>query len=179
MIGRFPCRDGRYPASSPSAVTTALSASGLPADRYTFLGFLPRKGTARRALLDTITNSPLTVVLFESAARLGSLLKVLADEGDADREAVVARELTKIHEEIRFGTLSELAGYYRDQAPKGEITVVIAGAKTTESPPDPETLKGRARELLATGSSRRDAAATLAAESGISRNKAYELVTSL
>ena len=163
----------------PSAVAAALSISGLPADRYTFVGFLPRTGGARRRLLDQVAASEWTVVLFEAANRLETLLADLAAGLGAKREGAVARELTKMHEECRTGTLGELAGYYREHPPKGEVTVMVAGRTVQPTSTDPEAARTRARELLATGATRRDVAGRLAQELAISHNAAYRLITSL
>jgi len=164
----------------PSAVTAALSGSGLPADRYTFVGFLPRKGTERAAHLAEIARSTVTVVLFEAANRLVALLDDLARACEADRTAVVARELTKVHEEFRTGTLGELSGYYASHEPRGEVTVVVAGAPPAASPaPDDAVLRAAAARLIEAGMSRRDAARQLAEAYGLSRNAAYQLVASL
>jgi 16S rRNA (cytidine1402-2'-O)-methyltransferase len=164
----------------PSAVTAALSGSGLSADRYTFLGFLPRKGRERGDRLAAIAASTVTVVLFEAANRLVPLLEDLARAAGADRAAVVARELTKLHEEFRTGTLSELAGYYASHAPRGEVTVLVAGRPSVEpAPPDEDALRAEAMRLLDAGVSRRDAARQLAEAFGLSRNAAYHLVASL
>jgi 16S rRNA (cytidine1402-2'-O)-methyltransferase len=97
----------------------------------------------------------------------------------AERHAVVTRELTKLHEEVRTGTLAELAGYYREEAPKGEITVLIAGKPVERSTVNEEVIRARARELLAQGESRRDVAARLASELQVSRKETYRVVTSL
>lgn len=168
------------PIPGPSAVVTALSAAGLPADRYLFLGFLPRKGGDRKRLLELAARQEWPVVFFEAPSRLGALLQDLAALAGAGRPAVVARELTKRHEEFRAGTLGELAGYYGSVEPIGEITLVLAGAGTADQPPpDLERAGQRAAELLAAGVSRRDAAAQLAAELGLARNDAYRLVTEL
>lgn len=168
------------PIPGPSAVATALSAAGLPADRYLFLGFLPRKGGDRKRLLELAARQEWPVVFFEAPSRLGALLQDLAALAGAGRPAVVARELTKRHEEFRAGTLGELAGYYGSVEPIGEITLVLAGAGTADQPPpDLERAGQRAAELLAAGVSRRDAAAQLAAELGLARNDAYRLVTEL
>jgi 16S rRNA (cytidine1402-2'-O)-methyltransferase len=161
----------------PSAVVTALSISGLPADRYTFLGFLPRAGAARRALLARLAAREWSVVLFEAANRTVRLLEDLAALLGADRRAAVARELTKVHEECRTGTLEELAVYYRASPPRGEVTVVVAGGSPPEERRDPAAMRARAEALLTEGMSRRDAAGQIAVEFGISRNEAYRLVT--
>jgi len=163
----------------PTAVAAALAVSGLSADRYVFLGFLPRKGGDRRRLLETVAQSAWTVVLFEAPNRVADLLTDLAEVCGADREAAVARELTKVFEETRAGTLAELAGYYADAPPRGEVTVVVSGtgkAPPEEVPIDPEE---RARTLLAQGMTRKDVAEQLAEETGISRNTAYRLVNDL
>ena len=166
----------------PNAVVAALAVAGLPADRYLFLGFLPRKGGDRKRLLTTVAESPWTVVLFEAPLRVEALLRDLAEHCGGDRRGAVARELTKVFEETRAGTLAELAGYYGDAPARGEVTVVVAGtgrdpAPRSEAPgPDPEA---RARALLAEGLSRRDVADRLAQETGIARNTAYRLVNEL
>lgn len=162
----------------PSAVVTALSVSGLPADRYTFLGFLPRRGPERRRLLHRIVESEWTIVVFEAANRLAALLEDLRAAGEGAREAAVARELTKLHEECRVGTLDALAGYYRERPPRGEVTVVVAGRREPAAA-DPESARHRGRALLEEGLSRRDTAARLAGEFGMSRNAAYRLVAAL
>ena len=163
----------------PSAVPAALAVSGLPADRYLFLGFLPRKGGERRRLLDAVRRSEWTVVLFEAPTRAAALLADLAEACGGDRPAAVARELTKLFEETRAGTLAELAGYYAATPPKGEITVVVAGiGRPPPVEPGPD-FAARARALLESGLSRRDVADRLAVETGIARNTAYRLVNQL
>jgi 16S rRNA (cytidine1402-2'-O)-methyltransferase len=163
----------------PTAVAAALSVSGLAADRYLFLGFLPRKGAERRRLLDAVAKAEWTVVLFEAPQRVAELLEDLAAACGGERRAAVARELTKIFEETRAGTLEALAAYYAEAPARGEVTVVIAGTgkpAREERPPDPEA---RARALLAQGMTRKDVADRLAVETGIARNAAYRLVNEL
>jgi len=165
----------------PTAVAAALAVSGLSADRYLFLGFLPRKGADRRRLLDTIAHSEWTVVLFEAPNRVAELLSDLATacDGGSERSASVSREMTKVFEETRAGTLAELAGYYAEAPPRGEVTVVVSGTgkpRPAEVPVDPET---RARALLAQGMTRKDVAEQVAQETGIARNTAYRLVNEL
>ncbi len=163
----------------PTAVAAALAVSGLRADRYVFLGFLPRKGGDRRRLLEMVAQSQWTVVLFEAPNRVADLLTDLAELCGEDREAAVARELTKVFEETRAGTLADLAGYYAEAPPRGEVTVIVSGtgkAPPEEAPIDPEE---RARTLLAQGMTRKDVADQLAEETGISRNTAYRLVNEL
>jgi 16S rRNA (cytidine1402-2'-O)-methyltransferase len=163
----------------PTAVAAALSVSGLPADRYVFLGFLPRKGADRRRLLDTVAKSEWTVAVFEAPNRVAQLLSDLADACGEGRTGAVARELTKVFEETRAGTLAELARYYAEAPVRGEVTVIVSGTgrRVREEPAaDPEA---RARALLAEGMTRKDVADRLAEETGITRNTAYRLVNEL
>jgi len=163
----------------PTAVAASLSVSGIGGDRYLFLGFLPRKGSDRRRLLSTVASSEWTVVLFEAPNRVAQLLTDLAEACGADRPASVSRELTKVFEETRSGTLQELSEHYAEAPARGEVTVVVAGTgkeRAKEPPVDPAA---RAKALLAEGLSRKDAANRLAEETGISRNTAYRLVNEL
>jgi 16S rRNA (cytidine1402-2'-O)-methyltransferase len=165
------------PIPGPSAVATALSAAGLPADRYLFLGFLPRKGTERSRLLGQIAKAEWTTVVFEAPGRVAGLLEDLASACGGARNAVVARELTKIHEEFRPGTLDELVTLFGDDgaAPRGECTVLIEGA----GPAAPDDSADRARpaaiRLLAAGVSRKEVASLLTELFGVARNEAYRL----
>lgn len=164
----------------PTAVAAALSVSGLSADRYLFLGFLPRKGGDRKRLLATVAESEWTVVLFEAPNRAAELLADLAEVCGSERRGALARELTKVFEETRDGTLAELAGYYAAAPVRGEVTIVVAGTgKAAAAPPPPADPEARARALLAEGLTRKDVAERLAEETGISRNTAYRLVTEL
>jgi 16S rRNA (cytidine1402-2'-O)-methyltransferase len=123
--------------------------------------------------------SPWTVVMFESAQRIGQLLDDLAEVCGGDRQVAVARELTKMHEEVKRGSLEEIAPQYRD-APRGEITLVLAGAGPAKPRiEDPQEVTARARTLLAAGASKRDVAQMLARELSMSRNEIYRLVTAL
>ncbi|MGH7699585.1 MAG: 16S rRNA (cytidine(1402)-2'-O)-methyltransferase [Gemmatimonadales bacterium] len=163
----------------PTAVAAALAVSGLPADRYAFLGFLPRKGGGRRRLLELVGDSEWTTVLFEAPNRVAALLADLARVCGPDRHAAVSREMTKVFEETRVGPLRQLADYYAEAPPRGEVTVVVSGtgrAPRAERAPDPEE---RARALLAQGLSRKDVADRLVQDTGISRNTAYRLVNEL
>ncbi len=171
---------GVVPIPGACAVTTALSASGLPADRYLFLGFVPRKGKERDRLLKEAAACAWTVVLYEAPPRLGDLLEDLAAVAGADREVVVARELTKMYEEFRRGTLGELASYYQATAPRGEITVVMAGRPDAPAEALPVAdIEERARVILAAGVTRKEAVQRLVTELGVPRNEAYRIVTSL
>jgi len=163
----------------PTAVAASLSVSGIPGDRYLFLGFLPRKGSDRRRFLLTASQSEWTVVLFEAPNRVTQLLADLAQVCGPERQATVSRELTKVFEETRAGTLQELSEHYAEAPARGEVTVVLSGTgkQHVEEPlPDPGE---RAKALLAEGLSRKDVAHRLAEETGISRNAAYRLVSEL
>jgi 16S rRNA (cytidine1402-2'-O)-methyltransferase len=168
------------PVPGASAVTVALSASGLPADRYLMLGFVPRKGAERARLLARAAEEEWPSVFFEAPGRLTALLQDLARVAGPERRAVVARELTKLHEELREGTLAELADYYSQDEPKGEITLILTGTGVPPVPAD-RSEEGRAlgRRLLDSGVSRREAAQRLATELGMPRNEAYRLVMEL
>jgi 16S rRNA (cytidine1402-2'-O)-methyltransferase len=168
------------PIPGPSAVATALSAAGLRSDRYLFLGFIPRKGGERTRLLARVATEEWSVVLFEAPPRLVDLLQDLAAAAGGDRRAVVARELTKLHEEIRSGTLDELVGYYSEYPPRGELTIVVEGTGTPAAPPDrTDDAVQQATLLLAEGLTRREVARRLSATLGLSRNDAYRLVMEL
>jgi 16S rRNA (cytidine1402-2'-O)-methyltransferase len=168
------------PIPGPSAVATALSAAGIPADRYLFLGFVPRKGTERSRLLARAAAEEWSVVFFEAPGRLVALLLDLAAAAGADRRVLVARELTKMYEELRAGTLAELADYYSGVPPRGELTIVLEGTGSPPSSPDRTTdAVEEATALLAEGLSRREVARRLTETLGLSRNDAYRLVTGL
>ena len=168
------------PIPGPSAVATLLSAAGLPADRYLFLGFPPRKGRERREMLSRASASPYTVVWFEAANRLAALLEDLMEEAGRDRVAVVGRELTKIHEEIRRGPLGALLVHYRLHPPLGEVTLALAGLPEPirEAPTADtiEVIQEAVRTWLAAGESRREVVRRVTAEFGLPRNDAYRLV---
>jgi 16S rRNA (cytidine1402-2'-O)-methyltransferase len=168
------------PIPGPSAVLAALSASGLTGDRYLFVGFLPRKGRERIRLLTRAATEEWSVILFEAPPRLVSLLEDLVSLVGADRMAVVARELTKLHEEIRSGTLGELVDYFTAVPPKGEVTVVLQGTGTPAPQPDrTEDAVEQAISLLAEGFTRREVVRRLTESLGLPRNEAYKLVMEL
>jgi 16S rRNA (cytidine1402-2'-O)-methyltransferase len=168
------------PIPGPSAVATALSASGLPGDRYLGLGFLPRKGAERVRLLARAVAEEWSVVFFEAPGRVADLLDDLRALAGDGRRVTLARELTKLHEELVSGTLGEMAGYYTGTEPRGEFTVVLEGTGQPAAAPDRSAeAEALARRLLAEGVSRREAAQQVAAELGLARNAAYRLVTGL
>ena len=165
----------------PNAVAASVSVSGISGDRYLFLGFLPRKGSDRRRILLTAAQSEWTVVMFEAPNRVTQLLADLAEVCGPERLVAVSRELTKVFEETRAGTLQELSEHYAEAPARGEVTVVLSGTgkQRVEEPSPPPDPGERAKALLAEGLSRKDVAHRLAEETGISRNTAYRLVSEL
>jgi 16S rRNA (cytidine1402-2'-O)-methyltransferase len=161
------------PVPGASALLAALVASGLDLDRFTFLGFLARKGPDRREAIASVAESRITIVLYEASSRVADTLAELAESGAGERETVVARELTKQYEELRRGTLAQLAAYYAQSPPRGEVVIVIAGRTPTVA--SEELLRARANTLRAEGRSAREVAAALSAELGAPRNVAYRL----
>jgi 16S rRNA (cytidine1402-2'-O)-methyltransferase len=153
----------------PSAVLTALAVSGLPTDRFTFEGFLPRKG--RVAYFSTLAREPRTMVFFESPNRLAAALADLVTALGPTRRVVVCRELTKLHEEVRRGTAAEVAAYFADGA-RGEICLVVEGAEpsTIDLPAGIEQVVA----LVGAGAKLKDASAEVATETGLGRRDLYE-----
>lgn len=168
------------PIPGPSAVLAALVGSGLPAERFVFLGFPARKGRDRDADLTRIAASAETAVLFESPHRLVRLLEDLDERCEVGRRVAVARELTKLHEEFVRGTLPEVAGYYRERPPKGEVTVVVAPADPDDAEVDVEAEAARlARDLLDEGMRASTVAKEVAGRLDLARNDAYRIVHDL
>lgn len=167
------------PLPGPAAVLAALMGAGLPPDRFTFLGFPPRRRGPRRRLFESVRAHPFTLVLYESPLRAGETLADLADVLGAERRACVARELTKTHEEFVRDTLGGLAARYRDDRPLGELTLVVAGAPTADQPWTDEEVVEEARALLAGGATARDAADRLTPLAHRPRREIYALVTAL
>jgi 16S rRNA (cytidine1402-2'-O)-methyltransferase len=151
----------------PSSVLTALVASGLPVERWRFAGFLPRK---RGDLERVLGESAETLVAFESPGRLSATLGVLASL-DPERPAAICRELTKLHEEVRRGTAGELAAYYTQNPPRGEIVLVV-GAAASESA-DREQALAALRALVDAGARARPAAGVVAKLTGVGANDLY------
>lgn len=161
------------PVPGASALLAALVASGLDAERFTFFGFLPRKGRERTEALGALESLAHTAVLYEAPGRVADTLAELERHGAGEREVAVARELTKQFEEMRRGTVAELARYYADAPPRGEVVIVLAGR--APSSPDEGAARERARLLRQGGASARDVARALVEEHGLARNAAYRL----
>ena len=161
----------------PSAGVTALVGSGISSRRYTFEGFLPRKGAARVDRLEDISNNPRTTVIYESPHRLRRTLDDLVQYLGENRKATVARELTKIHEEYLRGTLGELVQKFSEKEPKGELVIVVEGRQNNIAMSAEEVLVALT-EAKKQGLSTRDAVKDVAALSGVSKSKVYELYLS-
>ena len=158
----------------PSAALAALVASGLPTDRFAFEGFLPRAGRARTERLAAVGADPRTTVLFESPRRTArALADLLAACGD--RRAAVCRELTKVHQEVLRGTLSELAASVAGRELRGEVTLVVEGAPAAASDAGAiDAAVALARSLTEEGMRKRDAARAASARTGVATRRLYE-----
>ena len=161
------------PIPGASSVMAALVASGLPLERFTFFGFLPRKGRERAEIMTEIVESRGTVVLFEAPNRVAATLDALVEAGAGERQAVVARELTKRFEEFKRGSVAGLASVYGKADPKGEVVLVIAGAE--ERIVSESDLSEAAKKLRESGKSPRDVMDYLVSALGASRNAAYKI----
>jgi 16S rRNA (cytidine1402-2'-O)-methyltransferase len=162
----------------PNAVLAALVVSGLPAERFCFEGFLPRRGPERRRRLESVAGEERTSVFYEAPGRLAATLAELAATCGPGRRVVVARELTKIHEEVWRGTLADAAAEFGARDVLGEVVVVVAGAAPA-APADDATLEAAVRVRLAAGDTVRDASAAVARALGVSRRRVYELGVAL
>ena len=167
-----------HPLPGPSAVTAALAVSGLPADRWCFEGFPPRKPGERRRAFAALANEQRTLVFFEAPHRLRATLADMVAGFGADRPAAACRELTKTYEEIRRGSLADLLAW-ADGEVRGEITLVVAGASPSDEVVDAATIAASVTAYVQSGLSRRDAVDRVASEHGLSRRLVYDAVTSL
>ena len=169
------------PIPGATAFVTALSASGLATDQFLFVGFLPARAGARRAKLNELTSIPATLVFYEAPHRIKAMLKD-ALEVFGDREAVVGRELTKLHEEFARGSLSELISHFSDiEAPRGELVLIISGqsAETvaaTRKPSPADQLRERMNELEREGIDQKTAMKKAAKQLGLKRDDAYRML---
>ena len=163
------------PIPGASALLSALVASGISADQFTFLGFLPRKGGERESMLRAVARSPFTVVLYESPQRVSATLADLIEAGCGERTMALARELTKRFEEVRRGTVQSIYDETIDGL-RGEIVIVIAGA--VERAPTETEARETVSRMRSEGASSRDIIERLTGELGVPRNVAYKLAHS-
>ena len=164
------------PVPGANAALSALVSSGLPTARFMFAGFLPKTGTRRKDILRELASVPETLVFYESPHHLEKTLKDLAGVF-GNRQSVVGRELTKIHEEFVRGSLAELQEHFRMRPPRGECTLVVAGCQAKEpdeaAPPDEARIRSEVEDLIRAGANKKDAIKQIASKSGLSRNKVY------
>ena len=161
----------------PCALVTALAASGQPTGRFTFEGFLAMNKKNRRAHLDALRDEERTMIFYEAPHKLQATLKDLCQTFGPDRPVSLCRELTKLHEEIRRTTLGEAEEYYRENPPKGEFVLVVRGAPPKrEAEATLEDGQALVEELMAQGTSQRDAVKQAAKTLGLSRNQLYDAV---
>ncbi len=165
------------PVPGPSAVISAVVGSGLPTDRFTFVGFLPRERGPRRRALGELRARPETLIFYESPERASACLDDMADAFGSNRPAVLARELTKMYEEFVRGTCESLAKTYAVKSPRGECTIVVGGA--LEGHDAPIDVEGAVRELLEEGLGPKDIASRLMVKTGKPRRELYQLALSL
>ena len=159
------------PIPGPSVVTAALAISGLPTDKFTCLGFLPNRASGRRRLLENVAGEPSTLVIFEAPYRLtASMTDMLAILGD--RRLTVCRELTKLHEEVFRGTVSEAAKYFIK--PKGEFTLAIEGKGKKEKPVLTKDTEKQLHELYLGRAKAKEAIAVVSGETGLSKKELYQ-----
>jgi 16S rRNA (cytidine1402-2'-O)-methyltransferase len=159
------------PVPGPSAVTTALAVSGLPTDRFVYIGFLPNKSAARRRLLASVAAEPGTIIALEAPHRLDAALEDVLDVL-GDRRLSVGRELTKLHEEVWRGTVGGAIKYFI--RPRGEFTLVIEGKTTQEKPQMTESTEKQLRQMYLAGAKARGAVAAVAAGTGLPRKEVYK-----
>jgi len=166
------------PIPGPTAPISALVASGLPTDAFLYLGYLPRKAAERRNMLAQVASIPYTLIFLETPHRLLDALDDMQSKL-GDRPCAVARELTKLHEEIYRGSLSEALGYFRVQKPRGEFTIIVAGIPNQKEPRwTEEKLRSALQSGLDRGESPSNLAKRIASKSGWSRRDIYRLIAS-
>lgn len=163
------------PIPGPSAAVTALAAAGLPTDRFVFEGFLPTKSKQRRDRLFALKSENRTLIFYEAPHRLQRTLADLASLLGEDRSIVIARELTKWHEEFWRGTIEQAITLYRNREPKGEFTLVVAGAEVETLVLSEKALKAELQHLLNQGMTRSQASRQLAQLTSFSRRQIYQL----
>jgi 16S rRNA (cytidine1402-2'-O)-methyltransferase len=167
------------PIPGASAVITALSAAGLPTDRFVFEGFLPAKAGKRREYLESLQTESRTLIFYESPYRLQESLQDLATVWGGDRQIVLARELTKLYEEFWRGTIAEAIAHYSQREPQGEYTLVVAGNPPVHPQLTEEQLKAELLHIMTQGISRSQASRQLAKITSLPRRQLYQLALSL
>ncbi|BAY19188.1 uroporphyrin-III C/tetrapyrrole methyltransferase [Anabaenopsis circularis NIES-21] len=167
------------PIPGASAAITALSAAGLPTDKFTFEGFLPPKTQQRREHLETLQTESRTLIFYESPHRLPETLQDLAEVFGSDRQIVLARELTKLYEEFWRGTIASAIAHYQQREPQGEYTLVVAGTPITQPLLTEVELKAELQQLISQGISRSQASRQLAKFTSLSRRQVYQLALSI
>jgi 16S rRNA (cytidine1402-2'-O)-methyltransferase len=167
------------PIPGASASLTALSAAGLPTDRFVFEGFLPASGQDRKQRLEILPAEARTLILYESPHRLRATLRDLGECLGKDRHIVLARELTKLHEEFWRGTIEEAIAYYTQHEPRGEFTLVVAGAELAMPVLSEDALKAELQQIMAQGVSRSQATRQLAQLTKLPRRQLYQLALAI
>lgn len=176
LVGAWAARGGTIvPIPGPSAALAALVASGLPAVRFAFEGFLPRRGKERRERLAALATDDRATIIFEAPGRAAATLADLATACGPDRRASLSRELTKLHEETWRGTLAELAARAETEPPRGEVTIVVAGREHESGQPSIGLEEGRSEvdRLVGEGMSRSSAAREVAQRTGLARRELF------
>ncbi|MBG1261174.1 16S rRNA (cytidine(1402)-2'-O)-methyltransferase [Nostoc commune] len=167
------------PIPGASAAITALSAAGLPTDRFVFEGFLPAKSQQRQEHLESLQTESRTLIFYESPHRLRDTLQDLALVWGSDRQIVLGRELTKLYEEFWRGTIAEAIAHYNQREPQGEYTLVVAGIPASQPQLTEEELKAELKQLISQGISRSQASRQLAKFTSLPRRQLYQLALSI
>ncbi len=176
------CREAAIPVvpiPGANAAITALCAAGLPTTRFVFEGFLPAKVQQRNSRLESLKSESRTIILYEAPHRIQQTLQDLLGALGGHRPIVLARELTKLHEEFWRGTIHEAIAHYRDRQPKGELTILLAGAQQQNQVFSEEVLKAELAALIAQGLSRAQASRQLAQLTNLPRRQLYQLALAL
>jgi len=158
----------------PSAVTSALVLSGLATDRFSFEGFIPRKGKERNEILNNLNKESRTMILFESPRRTKETLEDILEITGEDRKAAVVREISKTYEEVIRGSLKELVEWATNNEVLGEITLVVAGIDNSKKPEVDDAAIKSVKDLVSKGMSFKDAVSEISTQRGLSRSKLYE-----
>ncbi|MGL4621190.1 16S rRNA (cytidine(1402)-2'-O)-methyltransferase [Chroococcidiopsis sp.] len=167
------------PIPGASAVITALSAAGLPTDRFVFEGFLPAKGKPRRDRLEFLQTESRTIILYEAPHRLRQTLQDLATVFGGERQIVLARELTKLYEELWRGTIEAAIAHYQQKEPQGEYTLVVAGMEWVKPQLSEVEIQAELQKLILAGVSRSQASRQLAKATSLSRQEIYQLALAI